>query len=723
MKGLKVKILILGILILCSGLSNAQVVNKKIYDFQDPKVTLNNRIEDLTNRLTIEEKCSFLLNDFKGIERLDIPSYNWWNEALHGVARAGRATVFPQAIGMAATFDDTLIKEVADIISDEARAKYVDAKKKNNRDRYVGLTFWTPNVNIFRDPRWGRGQETFGEDPLLTSRMGAAFVRGLQGNHPDYLKTSACAKHYVVHSGPEPMRHYFDAKTNKFDLRNTYLPAFKSLVEAGVSGVMCAYNRTNGEPCCGSDYLLSDILTEEFGFDGYIVSDCNAIRDFWRDHKVVADEKEAAALALTSGVNVNCGQTYKFLMDAFNAKLINEDDIDAALYGTLKILFRLGFFDPQESFYYNRISSDIVASKKHGEKSLEVAQKSLVLLKNEGVLPLNRGKLKNIYITGPNAASMDVLWANYNGFSGNFVTLLEGVMNEANPGTIVNYNEGCGIVNDTTFRRTFYASQAEVVIAGLGLNSLLEGEAGDAYLSEFGGDRKEIKLPENQIKYVKRLRQISKGKIVAVIMGGSAISLTDIEPYVDAIIYAWYPGEQGGTAIADVLFGNYNPSGRLPVTIYKSVNDLPDFTDYSMKNRTYRYFTGEPEYAFGFGLSFSDFEYSDLNFDKSEYCSDNDTISLSFTLSNISEVDGEEVIQIYFSFNGGEEFPIKQLVDFKREYLRSNESKIVNVEIPVSRFEFYLPLKKRYLVSSGEYQIMIGGSSNSLMLSKTIKIL
>jgi beta-glucosidase len=701
---------------------NSQTRSEVQYGFQNTKLSDDERIADLTQRLSIEEKCAFLLNDFEGVEHLGIPSYNWWNEALHGVARAGRATVFPQAIGMAATFDDTLIKEVADIISDEARAKYVDAQKKNNRDRYVGLTFWTPNVNIFRDPRWGRGQETFGEDPLLTSRMGAAFVRGLQGNHPDYLKTSACAKHYVVHSGPEPMRHYFDAKSSEFDLRNTYLPAFKSLVEAGVSGVMCAYNRTNGEPCCGSDYLLNDILTEEFGFDGYIVSDCNAIRDFWRDHKVVSDEKEAAALALTSGVNVNCGQTYNFLMDAYNAKLINEDDIDAALYGTLKILFRLGFFDPMETFYYNRISSDIVNSENHVDKSLEVAQKSLVLLKNEGVLPLKRDKLKNIYVTGPNAASMDVLWANYNGFSENFVTLLEGVMNEANPGTIVNYNEGCGIVNDTIFRRTFYASQAEVVIAGLGLNSLLEGEAGDAYLSEFGGDRKEVKLPENQIKYVKRLRQISKGKIVAVIMGGSAISLTDIEPYVDAIIYAWYPGEQGGAAIADVLFGNYNPSGRLPVTIYKSLNDLPVFTDYSMKNRTYRYFTGKPEYAFGFGLSFSDFKYSDLNFDKSEYCSGNDTISLSFTLSNISDVDGEEVIQIYFSFNGGEEFPIKQLVDFKREYLRRNESKIVNVEIPVSRFEFYLPRKKRYEVSEGEYQIMIGGSSDSLILSKTIEI-
>ncbi len=726
MKILKIVFVLLLILSICHIIhaqNNIERLNETQFPFNNTELSMDERISDLVKRLSVEEKCAFLLYDFKGIENLNIPAYNWWNEALHGVARAGKATVFPQAIGLAATFNDDLIEEVATVISDEARAKYVAAIRKNSRQRYTGLTFWSPNINIFRDPRWGRGQETYGEDPYLTAKMGVAFVKGLQGDHPEYLKTSACAKHFVVHSGPESLRHEFDAITSEFDLRNTYLPAFKSLAEAGVSSVMCAYNRTNGEPCCGSEFLLLDMLRDEFKFDGYIVSDCGAIRDIWMHHKVAEDAKAAAAIALKSGVDVNCGRTYDHLMEAYNAGLISEEIIDISLKKNLKILFRLGWFDPQESFIYNQVDPSIVASEAHTEIARKAARESIVMLKNDNVLPLDKysENLKRIFVTGPNASGMKALWGNYNGYSGNFVTLLEGIVGAVDAGTIVEYEKGCELVNDFNFRGTYFANSADITIAALGYDLTLEGEEGAAYLSEHGGDRIDLKLPENQIELVKDLRKRTKGKLIAVIMAGSAISLSDIEPFADAIIYAWYPGEQGGNAIADVIFGDYNPTGRLPVTIYHSVNDLPAYEDYSIKGKTYRYFKGEAAYPFGYGLSYSKFVYERIQLNKKKFTSINDTLTVTLELENKGLYDGNEIVQIYARLEGSDErFPEKSLVFFKSIPVAAGNKITVNCSIPMSDFKYYLPELKKYVVPKGKWRIMVGSSSDNIHLYENI---
>lgn len=691
------------------------------YPFRNPHLTTEERVADLISRLTIEEKASLMLYNSQGIERLGIPAYNWWNEALHGVARAGRATVFPQAIGLAATFNEELVKRVATVVSDEARAKYNEAVKAGNRGQYLGLTYWTPNINIFRDPRWGRGQETWGEDPFLTGTMGLAYAEGLQGNHPVFLKTAAAAKHFAVHSGPEAIRHQFNAEVSDYDLYNTYLPAFKTLVDGGIAGVMCAYNRLEGDPCCASELLLKDILRNRWNFRGYVVTDCWALQDMITHHKVVATAPEAAALAVKSGVNVNCGVVYRKIPDAFVRGLITEAEVDSALAGGLRILFRLGWFDETDNTPWKDLSDKNLATPEAVSLAREAAAKSMVLLKNNGVLPLKRG-LRNIYITGPNAAAMEPLWSNYNGYSGNLVTVLEGITGKVSPHTAISYNPGCSLTGDTTFHGTWLVNDAEAIIAVMGLNSLLEGEAGDAWLSEHGGDRGDLGLPVNQVKYLKQLARGAK-PLVVVVMAGSAVSLSDIEPYADAILYAWYPGEQGGNAVADVLFGDVNPAGRLPVTIYRSVSDLPPFDDYSMEGRTYRYFRGEPEYPFGFGLSYTTFEYQGLRALTSDIGLTG-TIGLELSVRNTGQVAGDEVVQIYFSHGsdrGSSE--IKSLAAFTRVALAPGESRKIVFSIPASQLGFFNSSSGKHEVMPGEYIFSAGGSSSGENIKTSVGVL
>ncbi|MCB0805875.1 MAG: glycoside hydrolase family 3 C-terminal domain-containing protein, partial [Bacteroidales bacterium] len=490
------------ILIIFSGCENQKQETVYDFPFQNPGLTFEERINDLVHRLTIEEKASLMLYNSQAIERLGIPQYNWWNECLHGVGRAGNATVFPQAIGMAATFDEDLIFRVSTAISDEARAKHQAAIRMGNREQYVGLSFWTPNINIFRDPRWGRGQETYGEDPYLTSQMGIAFVKGLQGDDPKYLKASACAKHYVVHSGPEKIRHHFNAEPSERDFRETYLPGFEALVEEGqVEAVMCAYNRTYDKPCCGSEYLLNDILRKEWGFGGHIVSDCWALDDFWLRHKVVETQVEAAAMAAKAGVNLNCGYLYQFLPEAVEKGLISEATIDSIVRPMLQTRFKLGLFDPEGYGPYADISPDVINNEAHQKLAYETAAKSIVLLKNrKHVLPLDKKSTKTILVAGPTAMDVNCLVGNYTGYSGQLTTILEGMVDRADPGAVVEYNQGVMFHNDSLFTGFWQAGRADAVVLCLGINSLFEGEEGDAMMNPHGGDRVDIGLPPNQIE-------------------------------------------------------------------------------------------------------------------------------------------------------------------------------------------------------------------------------
>ena len=691
------------------------------YPFQNPELSNDERIEDLISRLSIEEKASLMLYNSPAIERLDIPEYNWWNECLHGVARAGKATVFPQAIGMAATFDDELIFRVATAISDEARAKHHAAVRIGNRGQYSGLSFWTPNINIFRDPRWGRGQETYGEDPYLTSKMGIAFVKGLQGDDPKYLKTAACAKHYVVHSGPEKTRHYFNAIPSEKDFRETYLPGFQALVEdSKVEAVMCAYNRTFDKPCCGSEYLLNDILRQEWDFGGHIVSDCWALDDIWARHKVVDEKVEAAAMAAKAGVNLNCGYIYKFLPKAVDTGLIDERIVDEVLKPLLETRFKLGLFDPDGLNPYTSIKPEVVNCEQHKQLAYETASKSIVLLKNEGrVLPLNKKTLKNLLILGPTATDITALLGNYNGFSGEMTTFLEGLVAKVDEGTIVEYNQGFMFHNDSLFHGFWQAGRADAVVVCLGINSLYEGEEGEAMLNLNGGDRMDISSPANQIKYVKMVKdQIKDKPLIVVITGGSAMAIPEIEKMADAILFTWYPGEQGGNALADIIFGDVNPSGRLPVTFYKSVNDLPVFENYNMEGRTYRYFEGEPLFPFGFGLSYTDFEYSDLKINQSD-----GKISLQMKIKNIGYYYGDEVVQV-FTRKIDPKFwrPIKQLVGFKRISLNEDEEKSISINIDKEQLQYWDVDQQEYRIEPGTYEIQIGSSSKDIRLNQEIRI-
>ena len=821
--------------------------------FKNPALPIEQRVNDLVSRMTLEEKISQMMNGAAAIERLGVPEYEWWNEGLHGVARAGYATVFPQAIGLAATWNTDLMHEVADVISTEARAKHHEFDRKGDHGRYKGLTYWSPNINIFRDPRWGRGQETYGEDPYLTARMGVAFVKGLQGNDPKYLKVVATPKHYAVHSGPEPERHSFDAKAVERDMQETYLPAFHAtVVEGGAQSVMCAYNRTNGEPCCTSK-PLNDILRKQWGFNGYIVSDCGAIDDIYLRHKYVKTEAEASALAVKAGTDLTCGREYKSLVQAVKDGLITEAEIDVAVKRLMTARFKLGMFDPPEMVAYARIPFSENASEAHRQLSLRAARESLVLLKNQNnTLPLKKD-LKTIAVIGPSADNLGVLLGNYNGQPTKYVTPLNGIQAKVSASTKVLYspalyapgvvvetiptnvlsNNGPGlraeyfnnrelkgtpvlvrndaqvnfewgamspgqgvpednfsvrwtgklqapesgtyqigiagnggmrlvidnqtVVEELTNRRTrslnkditleagrsydlrleyfengnqYSAAklnwappsgdkrlrddaieksrQADAVVMVMGITPSVEGEEMDVKVDGFrGGDRTEIDLPKPQEDLIKEVQALGK-PVVLVLLGGSALAVNWANDNVGAILDAWYPGEEGGTAIADVIFGDYNPAGRLPVTFYKSVSQLPDFTDYSMQGRTYRYFKGEPLYPFGFGLSFTTFKYDGLKFSTSSARS-GQPVDVSVTVTNAGTRAGDEVVQLYISdVAASVPVAIRSLVGIKRLSLKPGEKRTLTFTIKPEQMSVIDNNGKR-VIEPGEFLVSAGG--------------
>ncbi len=834
---------------------------KKSYEhlplYQNPRLGIEIRVDDLVSSLTLEEKISQLIYDAAAIERLGVPQYNWWNECLHGVARAGLATVFPQSIGLAATWDTKLIYRVATAISDEARAKHHEFIRRGKRGIYQGLTFWSPNINIFRDPRWGRGMETYGEDPYLTERISVAFVKGLQGDHPSYLKVVATPKHYAVHSGPEPDRHTFDARTDERDLWETYLPHFQACIEeAKAFSVMCAYNRYMGDACCGSQRLLTEILREEWEFDGYVVSDCGAIRDIYRNHKIVQTSPEAAALGIRSGCDLNCGREYTSLLEAVKKGLITEEEIDVSVKRLFRARFKLGMFDPPDMVPYSKIPYEIVDCKAHKELALLATRKSIVLLKNEGnLLPLSKD-LNEIAVIGPNADDVEVLLGNYNGNPSDPITPLRGIQQKVSKSTRVSYALGCqwaenlpnfevvpslvlfcsdeegeqnGLKGEYFDNRDFQgepvfiridkeinfnwrdgaprqdfddddfgvrwigrlvplvtgryalgawgfngfriyledellvqfdgrhhpnktyewvelekdkpyklkveflessedahiqllwavpgkdyekeavenAQQADVVIMVMGLSVRLEGEEMRVEVEGFkGGDRLNLMLPALQERLIRTIQALGK-PVVLVLLNGSALALNWADINMPAIIEAWYPGQAAGLAIADVLFGDYNPGGRLPVTFYKSVDQLPPFIDYNMRGRTYRYFEGEPLYPFGHGLSYTKFHYSNLVVP--ETVKPGQTIAISVDVMNVGEIAGEEVVQLYVTdMEASVPTPARSLQGFKRMLLKPKEKRTIEFLLTPRQISLLDKDFKR-VQEPGLFEVAVGG--------------
>ena len=670
--------------------------------------------KELVGKMTLEEKASQLRYDAPAIPRLGVPAYNWWNEALHGVARAGTATMFPQAIGMAAMFDEPLMKEIGDVISTEARAKFNMQAAHEDRDIYKGLTMWSPNINIFRDPRWGRGHETYGEDPYLTSRLGVQFIEGLQGEG-EYLKTAACAKHFAVHSGPEGLRHSFDAKATPKDMWETYLPAFEVAVEeAGVESVMGAYNRTNGEPCCGSKTLLRDILRGKWNFQGHIVSDCWAIRDFHTNHMVTHTATESAALALENGCDINCGVTYLHMMEAYQEGLVTEEQITEAAVHAFTTQYMLGLFD--ENCEYNAIPYSENDSPAHQALNLKASRESVVLLKNDGILPLSREKIHTLAVIGPTADNVQVLKGNYHGSASQYITIHEGIRAAAGDGIRMVFSEGCHLYkdkleplsagpNDRLSEADAVARMADVVILCLGLDSTLEGEEGDTGNSYAAGDKLDLLLPEPQRALLETVAAAGK-PVVVVLTAGSAMDLSYAQEHCSAIVQAWYPGALGGRAVGEILFGDVNPSGRLPVTFYSSENTLPDIKDYSMKGRTYRYMEEKPLYPFGYGLSYTSFAYSGLEAPASVQAGESLTVSVN--VKNTGAVEGDEVVEAYISRKGLEDQPIRSLCGFARVHLKASEEK--KVELTVSpRSMLVVAEDGSRSIPAGECVLSVGG--------------
>ncbi len=673
-------------------------------EWLNTKLPAQQRAAALVAQMTLSEKVSQMVHTASAIERLGVPEYNWWNEALHGDARAGRATVFPQAMGMAASFDDALLHRVATAISDEARAKHHAALKLNNRGQYFGLTFWSPNINIFRDPRWGRGQETYGECPYLTARMGVAFIKGLQGDDPRYLKLAACAKHYAVHSGPEPDRHSFNAIVNQRDLRETYLPQFKAAVqEAKVESVMGAYNRTNGEPCCGSPTLLQKILREEWGFDGHVTSDCWAIKDFHQFHKVTSNGAESAAMAARHGCDLNCGCLFLELIDAVKQGLITEAELDRNLTRLLTTRFRLGMFDPESRVPWSKIKPSVVNCEAHRKLARRMAQESIVLLKNNGILPLKKD-VRHLMVVGPNAMDTLVLLGNYNGFAPQMNTILAGIVEKVSAGTQVQWSKGCELaadrpINDGELKwLSSYNPPVDAIVAVMGYSAALEGEEG-ALEGGGNGDRMQYGLPGRQQEYLEALKKLGK-PIILVVTGGSPIDLAWAKENCDAIVFAWYPGEQGGNAVADVLFGDYNPAGRLPITFPKSYEQIPAFGDYNMKGRTYRFMESEPLYRFGYGLSYTKFKYSKLRIRGYE---------VSVDVKNTGKMAGDEVVQLYVKdLEASVPVPIRHLEGFKRIHLKPGQVRTVTFSLSAEQLMCYDDAGQPFL-EPGIFEINVGG--------------
>ena len=695
------------------------------------------RTSILLSKMTLKEKISQLGNNAPAIPRLGVLEYNWWNECLHGVARAGTATVFPQAIGMAATFNPNLINDVAVVISDEARAKHHEALKNNDYSQYKGLTFWSPNINIFRDPRWGRGHETYGEDPYLTGQIGTQFVKGLQGNDPKYLKLVATAKHFAVHSGPESERHFFNANVNQRDLWETYLPAFKDLViDANVYSVMGAYNRVNGESASASNYLLQEILRDKWGFNGYVVSDCGAINDIHANHKIVKTPEESAALGIITGCDLNCGGIYqRYLQESVTLGLISEKEIDTAVYRLFLARMKLGMFDPAEIVSYAQIPFDINNSQKHDELSLKTALSSMTLLKNNGVLPIDINKINKIAVVGPNADNINALLGNYHGTPSSPVTFINGLNDYVGKRAEITYSIGVDLVKDGADGLNLLSDsiikdvkRADLAVFVGGLDATWEGEEmpGGINIDGFyNGDRTRIEMPEIQQNAIKAM--IDTGTpVVLVLMAGSSIALNGLEKELEAILMAWYPGQRGGNAIASVLFGDYNPGGKLPVTFYSSTSELPDFKDYNMSSGngfTYRYYKGKALYPFGHGLSYTKFKYSKLKVNKIRL-TEKEKFKISFTIKNIGNYNGDEVVQVYIKdLNSEFQMPIKQLRSFERISLNKKDEKIIEFEfIPIKDLRYYNSTKQKYMVEKGSFEIQVGSSSEDIRLKKIIYV-
>jgi beta-glucosidase len=835
----------------------ASCKDKKLLPYQNDKLSIEERVKDLVSRMTLDEKISQMMNSADTIARLGIPSYQWWNEGLHGVGRAGIATVFPQAIGMGATFNDSLLFVEATAISDEFRAKYNEYQRQKDNGQYKGLTVWSPNINIFRDPRWGRGQETYGEDPWLTSRMGVAFVKGMQGNDPVYLKTVATPKHYVVHSGPESTRHIFNANVSDRDFYETYTPAFEACVKEGKAySVMSAYNRFRGKSCSGSDTLLTDILRKEWGFSGYVVSDCGAINDIYATHKIVKSPAEAAAIGVKAGCDLECGDTYSHLKEAVEKGFITEKDIDVAAKRLFTARFKLGMFDPQNKVPYNNIPYSVNDCKEHRDLSLTTALQSLVLLKNDNnLLPL-RKDLSAIAVFGPNANEREVMYGNYNGFPSKSVTILEGIKAIVNPTTKVYYNQATYLAGNEPYTNlvadcfengltaTFYdndslsglpvgtekfdniyfkwetgpvkglgrdhysvrwtgtliapatgnfeflmtgddgyrlylddkklidawgkdnltsqtckinlkagqkykvrvelynsmynavaclrwivpgvdvtgqlldiAKKADLSIFIGGLSPGLEGEEMDVKVEGFsGGDRVGIDLPASQVNFLKRLVKTGK-PVVLVLLNGSALAINWESQNIPAILEAWYPGQEGGTAVAKALFGDYNPGGRLPVTFYKSTKDIPAFDNYDMEGRTYRYFRGEPLFPFGYGLSYTTFEYSNLTLSSSTIGKD-DILIVELEVKNSGVKNGDEVVQMYIKdLEASTPRPIKELKGFSRISLKAGEIKTVRFKVNPLQLQI-INNKGEKVIEPGSFELLIGSSSEDIKLKE-----
>ncbi|TMI86587.1 MAG: glucan 1,4-alpha-glucosidase [Bacteroidetes bacterium] len=844
------------------------------FPFMNPGLSTEERVNDLVGRMTLDEKISQMINQAPAIERLGVPEYNWWSEGLHGIARAGIATVFPQAIGLAATWDEDMMFNVSTVISDETRAKHHEFVRKNKRFLFQGLTLWSPNINIFRDPRWGRGQETYGEDPFLTGRMGVDFIKGLQGDDSNYYKTIATIKHFAVHSGPEPERHVFDAKIGMKDFYETYLPQFEMGIKEGKAySVMCAYNRLNGQPCCGTDGLFDNLLRTQWGFKGFIVSDCEAITDIYANHKVVATPQEAAALAVKSGTDLECGKVYLSLKKAVEQKLITEAQIDVSVKRLFTARFKLGMFDPAEMVKYASIPYSVVDNKEHKDLALEATRKSIVLLKNDNnILPLKKD-LKTVAVIGPNADQWLMLLGNYNGVPSDPVTPLRGIR-EKLPNAKVLFAQGSELADgmpmfytipanalfttdnkpginaeyftdtsmkskplftaidktldanwkdkapredmdddnfavrwtgilqpdkagvyqlgfittcktklyfeDSLIAKTSYhfrdeygdprlrksvpikleagkkykirveavetfadaqvqlvwaapkpdlkkeaieaAKQADVVIMCMGITPRMEGEELDVKIDGFlGGDRTRLDLPAIQEQLIKDIKALGK-PVVLVLLNGSAMAVNWENQNIPAIIEAWYPGQAAGTAIADVLFGDYNPGGKLPVTFYKSINDLPSFEDYNMSGRTYRYFKGDPLYPFGYGLSYTSFEYS--NFKTNPSYKAGDSVKVSVDIKNTGSLAGDEVVQVYVTSKeaGKIPVPIRSLKAFKRIHLNAGETKTVNLNLSPDAFSYINDLNKKDILK-GKYEITAGGGQPNVKIKTSSNVL
>jgi beta-glucosidase len=694
--------------------------------YRDPLQPLDQRIGDLIRRMSLREKLGQMLNNATAIPRLGVPAYDYWNECLHGVARAGLATSFPQAIGMAAMWDPTLLHEIADAIATEARAKHHDAVRRGSDPGYFGLTFWTPNINLFRDPRWGRGQETYGEDPFLTSRLAVAFITGLQGSDPRYVKALACAKHFAVHSGPEPTRHIFNAMPSEQDFYDSYLPHFEAAVrEAQVGAVMSAYNRVYGESATSSPLLLTELLRKRWGFQGHVVSDCDAVSDIWATHRLVPTPEEAAARAVKAGCDLNCGDQYYALSRALKKNLLTTQDIDQALHHILAARFRLGMFDPDSLVPYSQIQMSEVDSPAHAALALKSAEESMVLLKNTGILPLKRNHLKRLAVIGANADVVPMLLGNYNGTPSHPVTILQGIKAAAGPGIQVVAAAGCPLASATgetpggpsaDFQQAVdLARTADVIVYVGGINPQLEGEEMQVDYEGFkGGDRTRIELPAVQSALVRALQATGK-PVIFVNCSGSAIAMPWETENLPAIIQAWYPGQAGGTALARVLFGDCNPSGRLPVTFYRSTDDLPPFEDYSMTNRTYRFFPGKPLYAFGHGLSYTQFHYGPVTL-ASERVATDGIVTVGVKVTNTGERDGDEVVQVYFRHPEATnpKLPRQRLCAFQRVSLPRGQSASVKLVVPASTLRRWDSQQKAYVVEPGDYVLEVGASSTDI---------